>query len=217
MTHRVYVRWPDQRATDKTSTESEAVAQTAFDELLRRPDLAGQGAAAAWTVDGQQRAYHQLDGVGEGPIPPALRRIFEGIAALHAAYPHRTFTIDGKLVGDLGEVIAALAYDLELGEVNQHNHDAVTPDGRQVQIKASFGDASLTFKTVPDYYLGIKLHRDGRFEEVFNGPGHVIHQHYAHRQGIGVNLLSFPMAQLRALSAGVAPADRIPLRAAAAA
>lgn len=53
--------------------------------------------------------------------------------------------------------MAALEYDIVLHDVSQPNHDATTSDGRRsVQIKATFKD-SLTFKTVPDYYLGFKL------------------------------------------------------------
>jgi hypothetical protein len=67
-------------------------------------------------------------------------------------------------------VIAALEYDVVLHDVSQPIHDSTTSDGRNVQIKATFKD-SLTFTTVPDYYLGFKLYPDGRHEEIFNGPG----------------------------------------------
>jgi hypothetical protein len=84
------------------------------------------------------------------------------------AFPNRAFTIDGRLVGHVGEVIAALEYDVTLHDISRPNHDATTSDGRNVQIKPTFKD-SLTFKTVPDYYLGFELYSDGGHEEVFNG------------------------------------------------
>lgn len=144
-------------------------------------------------------------------ITESLALIFEGIARLKRAFPARAFTIDGRLVGDIGEVIAELEYDLKLDEVSRPGHDAKTSDGRPVQIKATFKD-SLTFKTCPEYYLGFKLHPSGKHEEVFNGPGHILLDRYKGRKGIGTQLLSFPISELRRLSALVAPNDRIPMR-----
>src|SRR5579872_4983088 len=82
-------------------------------------------------------------------IHNALRLIFEAIERLKTAFPNRSFSIDGRLVGDIGEVIAALEYDVVLDAVIQPSHDATTSDGRKVQIKATFQE-SLTFGTVPD-------------------------------------------------------------------
>lgn len=144
-------------------------------------------------------------------ISEALRLIFLAIESLKEAFPNRAFTIDGRLVGDVGEVIAALEYDVVLHDVSQPNHDATTSDGRNVQIKATFKD-SLTFKTVPDCYLGFKLYPDGRHEEIFNGPGKVIYDRNVARKGVGVVLLSFPVKDLQKLSEQVAPRDRIPKR-----
>lgn len=144
-------------------------------------------------------------------ISEALALIFRGIARLHRTFPSRAFTIDGRLVGDIGEIVAELEYDLILDEVSAPNHDAKTPDGRLVQIKATFKD-SLTFKTCPEYYLGLRLYADGHFDEVFNGPGRVIQDRYLERKGIGKVLLSFPVKELRALSDRVAAADRVPRR-----
>ena len=45
-------------------------------------------------------------------IKESLTLIFQGIERLHEAFPSRAFTIDGRLVGDIGEVIAELEYDL---------------------------------------------------------------------------------------------------------
>ena len=142
-------------------------------------------------------------------IKQALEKIFAGISDLRIAFPHKEFTIDGRLVGDIGEVIAALEYDVMLYENLRAGYDGETSDGRKVQIKATFKD-SLTFKTIPDYYLGFKLFHDGRHEEIFNGPGRVIYQRYSHRKGIGEVLLSFPNEELKNLSAQVEDRDRIP-------
>lgn len=143
-------------------------------------------------------------------INESLALIFQGIDRLQAAFPHRKFTIDGRLVGDVGEIIAQLEYDIELDEVSRPGHDAKC-GMREVQIKATFKD-SLTFSSCPDYYLGFKLYRDGRHEEIFNGPGELIRQRFATRKHIGQKLLSFPLKELLALNKTVAEQDRIPRR-----
>lgn len=148
--------------------------------------------------------------MGKSAITEGLRLVFQGIELLTAAFPHRAFTIDGRLVGDIGEVIAAIEYDVTLNEVSKADHDGATSDGRNVQIKATFKD-SLTFRRTPDYYLGFKLYPDGSHEEIFNGPGAIIWDRYKSRKGIGVQLLSFPLSELRKLSALV-PADQRILR-----
>ena len=68
------------------------------------------------------------------PIKEGLTLIFQGIKRLHEAFPSRAFTIDGRLVGDIGEVIAELEYDLTLDEVSVPDHDAQMRNGRRVQI-----------------------------------------------------------------------------------
>lgn len=144
-------------------------------------------------------------------IGEALTSIFQGIACLHAAFPNRAFTIDGRLVGDVGEVLAELKYDLILDKVSAPDHDARMRDGRRVQIKATFKE-SLTFRKCPHYYLGLKLYPNGEFDEVFNGPGRLILESYSHRRGIGEKQLSFPNRALSTLSAQVNDADRVPRR-----
>ena len=144
-------------------------------------------------------------------IKQALDNIFAGIKALSATFPNKKFTIDGRLVGDLGEVIAALNYDIELYPISQPCHDGQCSDGRKVQVKATFKN-SLTFKTVPDYYLGLRLFEDGRYEEIYNGPGQIIYDRFKHRSGIGEELLSFPILEIQMLSKRVSPTKRIQKR-----
>jgi len=67
-----------------------------------------------------------------------LALIYRGIERLRNAFPHRALTIDGRLVGDIGEVIAALEYDISLDDVSRPGHDACARDGCLIQIKATF-------------------------------------------------------------------------------
>jgi hypothetical protein len=130
---------------------------------------------------------------------------------LHQKFPIKPFTLDGRLVGDIGEVIASIFYDVDLHKGLKKYYDGETSDGRNVQIKVTFKD-SLTFNHKPDYYLGLKFKEDGTFEEIFNGRGEVISDFYSHRKGIGENLLSFPINQLIELQKKVQEKDKIPKR-----
>jgi hypothetical protein len=145
-------------------------------------------------------------------IQDSLQKIFSGIRQLKEALPSKEFTIDGRLVGDIGEAIVQRDYDLTLYEGLAKDYDGETPCGKKVQIKATFKD-SLTFKKVSDYFLGIKIYENGTYEEIFNGPGRIIASEYGSRKGFGEDLLSFPNKRLRELSANVQSEQRISKRA----
>jgi len=92
----------------------------------------------------------------------------------------RNFTLDGKLVGDIGEVLAKEKYGLILYDENEPIHDGKEIDTeRKVQIKSSFKNYSyFPYAEVPDYFLSLNITADGELEELFNGPGQYIVEHY---------------------------------------
>ena len=146
-------------------------------------------------------------------IPEAIKQLLQITKQLHNEYPKRRFTLDGRLVGDIGEVLAEGEYDIELYDGLQKHHDAKASDGRQVQIKATMKD-SLTFPVdhVPDYYLGIKIEHDGTLTEIFNGPGSVAFEAVKNRQPTKTNLHSVHINTLKRLNEEVHLRDKIPKR-----
>ncbi len=146
-------------------------------------------------------------------IPDAVRQMLSIVEKLCAAYPKKKFTLDGRLVGDIGEVLVENAYELQLFEDVKRHHDADCSDGRLVQIKATM-KKSLTFPAdhVPNYYLAVQIHSDGTFTEVFNGPGAIAWEAVKHRAAPKTNLHSVPIATLMRLQARVPSGDKIPLR-----
>jgi len=99
-----------------------------------------------------------------------IKELFKITNELETEYPGRKFTIDGHLVGSIGEVIVAEAYGLELLAVGAKTHDAVSKDDKYVQIKATQIDR-ISISSEPDYLIVIKIYSDGSWEEVYNGPG----------------------------------------------
>jgi len=149
--------------------------------------------------------------MSQAEITKALRSIFEGIELLQSKFSNRKFTIDGRLVGDIGEIIAAAEFDIDLDKISRAKQDAVAKDGRNVQIKATFKN-SLAFTSMPDYCIGIQLFRNGDHVVIFNGPGQIIWDAFAHRKSLGVKQLSFSVKQLNELSKTIPEAHRIPAR-----
>ncbi len=101
---------------------------------------------------------------------------------LREKYKHqkKNFTLDGKLVGDIGEVLASEKYGLALYTENAIIHDGEEiSTGRKVQIKSSFKNYSyFPYGHVPDYFLSLNILPNGDLEELFNGPGKFIVEHY---------------------------------------
>jgi hypothetical protein len=146
-------------------------------------------------------------------IPDAVREMLAIVKRLEASYPHKKFTLDGRLVGDIGEILAEEAYDLKLFADMTKHHDGTCSDGRLVQVKATM-KSQLTFPGdhIPNYYLGIKIHPDGTFTEIFNGPGALAWEAVKGRGPTKNNLHGVGLAALSKLQARVSTSDRIPLR-----
>ena len=69
-----------------------------------------------------------------------IRELYRITAELEEKYPGRRFTLDGHLVGSIGEVYAAEKYRLALLETSSEKHDALSADGRLIQIKITQTD-----------------------------------------------------------------------------
>lgn len=96
------------------------------------------------------------------------------------------FTLDGKLVGDIGEVLAAEKYGLDLLGENERLHDAVhKKTGKLVQIKSTFkGYCYFPYGEAPEVYLCLQLDNEGNTSEIFNGPGAYVKKHYIEKDNI---------------------------------
>ena len=66
-----------------------------------------------------------------------IKELYRITNELETEYPGRKFTIDGHLVGSIGEVIVSENYGLKLLPNSTETHDAEAKDGKLVQIKAT--------------------------------------------------------------------------------
>ena len=91
---------------------------------------------------------------------------------LEQAFPGRHFTLDGHLVGSIGEVLAVYYYGVELYPPSAPKHDGCV-DGKEVQIKITQRDVVLLGEE-PEYLLVLYLANTGAAFEVYNGPGKLV-------------------------------------------
>ena len=99
-----------------------------------------------------------------------IKELYRITTELETCYPGRKFTIDGHLVGSIGEVIVAEKYGLTLLPNSTKTHDAHSADGKKIQIKTTQTN-QIAISSQPDYLIVIKLHSDGCWSEIYNGPG----------------------------------------------
>jgi hypothetical protein len=120
------------------------------------------------------------------------------------ASEQRKFTPDGHMVGSIGEVVAAYAFDLELLPASTKNHDARTTDGKLVQIKLT-GSKSIGLRDQPHHLLVLRF-QEVRFKLVYNGPGDLVWKNCGPRQMNGQRAIG--ITKLLTLDAGASPKIR---------
>jgi len=131
-----------------------------------------------------------------------LYRITDRLEAMFG----RPFTPDGHLVGSLGEVMAARIYGLRLLPPSSRTHDAIAPDGRRVQVKATQGTRVPLYE-LPDHLIVLHLSPAGQPVEIYNGPGRFAWDAAGKLQKNGQRPIS--TARLRRLMARVADAEQV--------
>lgn len=105
----------------------------------------------------------------------SIIKLFDITTRLKITYRDRkSFTIDGRMLGDIGEIIAEENYDIRLNMGLTEKHDAITPEGLEVQIKTTMKDY-ISFpayeKNVPNILLVISITEIGIWSEEYNGSG----------------------------------------------
>lgn len=99
-----------------------------------------------------------------------LDELYTASDGLEQMFPGRKFTLDGHLVGSIGEVVAAYIFDLDLNPPSTLGHDATAPDGRNVEIKLTQG-RGVAIRHEPEHLIVLHRPKCSPMRIVFNGPG----------------------------------------------
>jgi hypothetical protein len=86
---------------------------------------------------------------------------------------NHAFTIDGKLLGDLGELVACLEFGLTPLPTGTKGADATTPDGDTVELKTTAQGLEVSVPSkgpVPTWFVAVSFDRaTGDWEFAYHG------------------------------------------------
>ncbi|MCX6718420.1 MAG: hypothetical protein NTY81_02355 [Candidatus Staskawiczbacteria bacterium] len=127
----------------------------------------------------------------------------------------RKFTPDGRMVGDIGEVIAGVFYQIELHDVGRHDWDG-TYNGRNVQIKATSGDGTYLKEPPEDGFadgllMVFQIDREsGEYKSIYNGDIQRVWEALNNLKIDRTGAKMIPLDRLKELQKSVLPKDIIP-------
>jgi Family of unknown function (DUF6998) len=137
-----------------------------------------------------------------------LDELYTASEGLERLFPGRKFTLDGHLVGSIGEVAAAYMFDLELNAASTQGHDAISKDGRQVEIKLTQGKG-VAIRHEPEHLLVLHRPKGGPMRVVYNGPGSLAWHAAGKMQKNGQRPIG--LTKLAALMIEVASSAQLPM------
>ena len=137
-----------------------------------------------------------------------LEDLYTASIGLEQIFPGRKFTLDGHLVGSIGEVVEAYMFDLDLHPASTQGHDAATRDARDVEIKLTQG-MSIAIRHEPQHLIVLHRPRGGPMSVIYNGPGAMAWDAAGRMQKNGQRPIG--LAKLAALARSVPEGDRLPL------
>ena len=157
--------------------------------------------------------------IGDGCIMTETEKmafLAEKIKALEAitqeiteVFPEKSFNLDGILIGNIVEVMAAHAYGISLYKQSEKTHDGeVIADGRKVQIKGTQKADSIVIREIPDFLLVEYLDKEnGTIREIYNGPGDYVWKYASYVPSM--NFYTFRVNKLLELDKNVPEDERI--------
>jgi hypothetical protein len=138
-----------------------------------------------------------------------VKGLYAIVKELEKMFPGRPFTPDGHMVGSLGECLVADAYGLELMPPSNTGYDAITKNGKKIEIKATQAN-SVAFRSCPEHTIIIRILKTGTFEECFNGPGALIWKEFQGKKLPSNGQYQISINTVKRLNALVSKSDQIP-------
>lgn len=145
-----------------------------------------------------------------------MEQLHAVVGELEAMHPGRKFPLDGHLVGSIGEAAAEAMFDIALVPASSAGHDAIAGDGRQVEVKATYGSSGVAIRqtshTAAAALIVLKRSRTPGLqrEVIFNGPLPIALQAAGRFGSNGQARMS--LSRLRSLNLAFRPEDRVPRR-----
>lgn len=141
-------------------------------------------------------------------IKHIIATVFSAQNALRALAPDYKWAGMGNLLGDYGEFVCVEAYGLTKAPPGSDGFDAITPDGRKVQIKTNHASGTIGFRGNADLMLVIYVGADGEFSEIYFGDFGIVQANASYSKRDNKSVIT--VSKLRQLAAQIA-ADGEPL------
>ena len=127
-------------------------------------------------------------------FPKLIRKLYEVVRELEAIFPNRKFTLDGHLLGSIGEAIAAYYYGVVLTPHSTKGYDG-NIGKTKVEVKATQTQkggriAFQVGETTPDKLLVFLIKKTGDCEEIYNGDYSPVESELGHCQKNGQRTIS---------------------------
>ena len=127
-----------------------------------------------------------------------IATIFSAQNALRDLAPDYRWAGMGNLLGDYGEFICINHYELEKAPSGSKDYDALTKDGKTVQIKTNHAASTIGFRGEADLMLVVYVADDGEFEELYYGDFQLVKDNSNY--GARDNKHSITISKLKKLS-----------------
>ena len=146
----------------------------------------------------------------------AIRQLYGITDTLESDFSdhERHFTLDGHLLGSIGEVYVAERYNIRLFVSSFKGHDGVIKDRRErlVQIKVTQSRTrkkAIGLSSEPEWLLVLQVSVEGEFIEVYNGPGDIVWNLVKDKPKPSNGQYQVALRRLLELNESVADDDRI--------
>jgi hypothetical protein len=103
-----------------------------------------------------------------------LASLFASQRTLKSLAPQFKWAGLGNLLGDYGEFIATEVYGLHQAPRGANGYDAMTDDGKKVQVKANYAASQIGFRGDAELLLVLKIELAGDWSETYYGDFNLV-------------------------------------------
>lgn len=162
-------------------------------------------------MDKRSRGSSSYEGADIKEMLSIYRNMIKEVATLEAMFPDRHFSLDGHIVGSIGEVAASYYYGIKLAKSSKKAIDGMVNE-RSVQIKVIQQDNVMLsydgIDSAPDYLLVLYLNKNGILFEAYNGPWNTVFEAVSSKDSHGYKHVS--INRLMELNKDVTSIEAIP-------